>query len=89
MECFERALQSNTGAIILKQQDSVEFRAERAEVLVQVGEVSVGREVLEGAPLAPGEKQNPVRRPLVPRAPIPVDLLSVEPEHPSFWTCSS
>ena len=76
----------NADAVVLSK--TVERRAERAEALVQVGELSAGRQSLEGAPLAPGnqstlrELQNPARRPPVPRAPIPVDLLSVEPEAP-------
>ena len=34
--------------------DDVQRRAERAHALVQLGELSVGRQALEGASLAPG-----------------------------------
>ena len=52
--------------------DILERRAERAAMLVQMGEISSGRLALEGAPLAPGSRatrealSDPVRRP--PRA---------------------
>ena len=36
--------------------DSVERRAERAQVLVALGEISAGRRALEGAPVAPGSQ---------------------------------
>ena len=36
--------------------NSSERRAERAQMTVMMGEVSSGRQVLEGAPLAPGLK---------------------------------
>ena len=52
--------------------DTLERRAERAAIQVQMGEISSGRLALEGAPLAPGSRatrealSEPVRRP--PRA---------------------
>ena len=51
------------------QQDSVERRADRAEALLCKGELSAGRQALEGAPVAPANDRtlrklrNPVRRP--------------------------
>ena len=53
--------------------------------MVQVGELSSARQALEGAELAPrnrrtlSELQNPVRRPPVPREPIPEDLMELTP----------
>ena len=49
--------------------DTPERRADRAESLVMMGEVSAGRHALEGTPLAPGTQRildqlrDPVRRP--------------------------
>ena len=60
--------------------DDVERRAERAHVLVQLGELSAGRQALEGASLAPGTDAtyqaltNPLKRPPVPREPLSDDL---------------
>ena len=39
------------------QVDKIERRAQRAEALVQLGELSAGRHALEGAPLAPGNEE--------------------------------
>ena len=56
------------------QQDSVERRADRAEALVCMEELSAGQQALEGAPVAPAndrtlrELRNPVRRPPQSRA---------------------
>ena len=61
-------------------EDDIQRRADRAEALVQMGELSAGRHALEGVALAPGseatlnELQNPVRRPLEPREQLPDDL---------------
>ena len=58
------------------QTDTRERRAERAESLVFMGEVSAGRHALEGAPLAPGTQRtldqlrDPMRRPTVPYVPL-------------------
>ena len=71
-----------------KQQDSVERRADRAEALVCMGELSAGRQALEGAPVAPGndrtlrELRNPVRRPPQLRAPLSEDLQTAQPQVP-------
>ena len=57
--------------------DTPERRADRAQSLIMMGEVSAGRRALEGAPLAPGTRhtldqlQDPVRRPTTPYAPLP------------------
>ena len=62
--------------------DTPERRADRAESLVMMGEVSAGRHALEGAPLAPGTQRtldqlrDPVRRPTSAYAPLPEALLN-------------
>ena len=66
--------------------DAVEARAVRAVKLVQLGEVSVGRQALESARVAPGtlatlvELTNQQRRPPLPRDPLPADLANAMPE---------
>ena len=52
-DCGEKALSASIRRR-RTQQDSRERRAERAQTMVMMGEVSAGRRVLEGAPLAPG-----------------------------------
>ena len=70
------------------QTDTPERRAERAESLVLMGEVSAGRQALEGAPLAPGTQltldqlRDPVRRPTVPNAPLLQPILQHQAERP-------
>ena len=70
------------------QTDTLERRAERAESLVLMGEVSAGRHALEGAPLAPGTQRtldqlrDPVRRPTMPYAPLPEPMLHHQAERP-------
>ena len=65
--------------------DDLESRAARAEALVQMGELSSARQALEGAVVAPGNDvtlralQDPSRRPLVLRDPIPDDISNVVP----------
>ena len=60
-------------------------RADRALHLVQLGELSSARQALEGAEIAPGDRntlaalQDPVRRPAIPRDPLPEDLLTHVP----------
>ena len=59
--------------------DDVQRRAERAHALVQLGELSAGRQALEGASLAPGtdatyQALNPLKRPPEPRESLPDDL---------------
>ena len=64
------------------QTDTPERRADRAQSLVVMGEVSAGRHALEGAPLAPGTQRtldqlrDPVRRPTAAYAPLPEALLN-------------
>ena len=68
------------------QQDTPQRRADRAETMVQLGELSAGRQALEAAPIAPGNMRtlsaltDIERRPPEPRAPIPADILNHEPE---------
>ena len=70
------------------QSDTLERRAERAEALVHLGELSSGRQVLEGAALAPGNEvtrralTDATRRPPIPRAPLSQDLLTHQPAVP-------
>ena len=58
-------------------EDSVEKCARWALHMVQLGELSAGRQVLEGASLAPGDKKtlealkDPSRRPVLPRNSVP------------------
>ena len=66
--------------------DSVERRAERAFCLAQLGELSSARQALEGDAVALGNDQtlqalrDPLRRPPVPRDPLPADLQQFQPE---------
>ena len=66
--------------------DSVERRAERAQVLVALGEISAGRAALEGAPVAPGSQatldalRDETRRPRTLREPLPEELSTFQPE---------
>ena len=56
--------------------------------MVQLGEVSVGRQALVGASLAAGDQKtlnalrDPTRRPAVPRDSVPNDIAGLEPEEP-------
>ena len=60
--------------------DDIQRRADRAQVLVQLGELSAGRHALEGASIAPGNQatldalRDVRKRPPVPREPLPDDL---------------
>ena len=66
----------------------VQRRAARALALVQMGELSAGRQALEGAELAPGseetlrELRNPLKRPPRARAPLPPRVLEHDPGRP-------
>ena len=66
-------------------EDNVEKRARRAFHMIQLGEVSAGRQALEGASLATGDERtlnalkDPARRPPLPRDPVPHDLAQFEP----------
>ena len=68
-------------------QDDISRRAARAERLALLGELSAGRQALEGATIAPGnlsilrELTNPFRRPAAPREPLHEDLTRYVPEH--------
>ena len=68
--------------------DNVAKRAERAQTLVMMGEVSAGRQALEGAALAPGnmttlnELRNPDRRPVQPIRELPREFREFQPEVP-------
>ena len=65
--------------------DDVVRRAGRAEACVQAGELSSARQCLEGAPVAPGNRntllalRDPSKRPAEPRDPIPADVLEFQP----------
>ena len=60
-------------------------RARRAFHMIQLGEVSAGRQALEGASLATGDERtlkalkDPARRPPLPRDPVPHDIAQFEP----------
>ena len=60
--------------------DDIQRRADRAEALVQLGELSAARHALEGASLAPGNEAthsaltDERKRPSQPREPLPDDL---------------
>ena len=66
-ESSARGVQAFTGRQRRPVRDDVESRAARAEALVHMGELSAARQVLEGAPLAPGTNATlamlPLRRP--------------------------
>ena len=65
--------------------DTLDKRAARALELVQMRELSSGRQALEGAELAPGTLAtlaaltNPDRRPAEPREPLPPQLVNHRP----------
>ena len=69
-------------------QHDMDRRAARAESLVQLGELSAGRQALEGASVAPGTRRtldalrDPGRRPPKARDLIPGAILNLEPEVP-------
>ena len=67
-------------------EQELDRRAARALSLVQMGELSSGRQALEGASLAPGTRQtlealrDPIRRPLVPRDLLPHTVVGHMPD---------
>ena len=67
-------------------EQELDRRAARALSLVQMGELSSGRQALEGASVAPGTQQtlealrDPVRRPPVPRDPLPPAVVGHMPD---------
>ena len=66
--------------------DSVDRKAERALSLAQLSELVSARPALEGDAVAPGNDQtlhalrDPLKRPPVPRDPLPADLQKFQPE---------
>ena len=70
------------------QRDTVEKRALRAFHMVQLGEVSAGRQALEGASLATGDERtlkalkDPARRPALPKNPMPDEIAQFIPGEP-------
>ena len=75
-ECCEKALSASIWRR-RTQQDTPERRAERAQTMVLMGELSAGRRVLEGAPLAPGAEatlRKLRQRPPAPRTPIAAEF---------------
>ena len=68
--CAEQSSKVATRKRRRGQQDDVERRAARAEALVHMGELSAGRQALEGGASAPGNEHNVAaiqRRPAVMR----------------------
>ena len=70
------------------QEGEMERRAARVHGFVQVGELSSGRQALEGASVAPGTREtldslrDRRRRPPLPRDPIPREKLEHQPDNP-------
>ena len=66
----------------------MEERVLRAFYMVQLGEVSAGRQALEGASLATGDERtlkalkDPARRPALPRSPVPDAIAQFIPGEP-------
>ena len=79
-QCAEDASRAQCKKRRRHHEDDLERRAGRALSLVQMGELSAGRQALEGAPVAPGNRetlnqlQDPVRRPPVMRDPLPAAI---------------
>ena len=79
-QCAEDASRAQCRKRRRHHEDDLERRAGRALSLVQMGELSAGRQALEGAPVAPGNRetlnqlQDPVRRPPVMRDPLPAAI---------------
>ena len=71
-----------------KPEDDITRRAARALALVQMGELSAGRQALEGGALAPGnmetlrELRDPMRRPAQIRQPLPPQVTDHMPDRP-------
>ena len=85
-QCAEDASRAQCRKRWRHHEDDLERRAGRALSLVQLGELSAGRQVLEGAPVAPGNRetlnqlQDPVRRPPVMRDPLPAAITEFVPD---------
>ena len=84
-ECAEAAVQVRSRRRRTRV-PTVDQRADRAEQLVHLGELSAARMALEGDPIAPGNDatlqalQDPRKRPAVPREPLPREVLEHQPE---------
>ena len=87
-QCDEKAAVGRRCRRRRRRADDVEQRATRAETLIQLGELSSARESLEGCEKAPGTTaaldalRDERRRPALPRAPLPHDVMDFEPEVP-------
>ena len=92
-ECARVGVASKVRASRRPRQDNIQSRVQRAEALAQMGELSAGRQALEGADVAPGnlatlaQLTNPVRRPPIPRdhlsgsaTAVPVQPFDLDPE---------
>ena len=78
--CADQAASATRRRRRRREGDNVQRRADRAQALVQMGELSAGRHALEGASIAPGSQatldalRDARRRPPVPREPLPEEL---------------
>ena len=84
-ECCEAAFNASVRRRRTTTNDTLERKAERAQMLVMMGEVLSGRRALEGAPLAPGNDVTLTqlrRRPQVSREPLPPEITGRRPESP-------
>ena len=87
VKCDADAATAHTRKRRRHQVGDIQRRAGRALALVQLGELSAGRQALEGAELAPGseetlrELRNPLKRPPRARAPLP-QILDHVPARP-------
>ena len=91
--------QSRSVASTYRQVDNVEKRAERAQALVELGELSSARQALGGATCAPGDDTtkavltNPAKRPPELRVPFPEELIrhrhatQFSLDQDRFWKC--
>ena len=77
--CADQAASATRRRRRRREGDDVQRRADRAQALVQLGELSAGRHTLEGASIAPGSQatldalRDSRRRPPVPREPLSED----------------
>ena len=86
--CADQAVSATSRRRRRREGDDIQRRADRVQVLVQLGELSAGRHALEGASIAPGNQAtldaltDVGKRPPVPREPLPDDLF--ERRRPEF-----
>ena len=86
-ECARAGVEAKVRASRRSGRDDIKSRVRRAETLVHLGELSAGRQALDGAEVAPGnlatlaQLTNPERRPPVPRDPLSGSATAV-PERP-------